>query len=80
LSIRDLAEKHGVHRRTVRQALATAVPPPRKTYPARARPAINPFASVIEGWLLSDQGAPKKQHSVPCRNGRVRGERNCPAF
>jgi predicted DNA-binding protein (UPF0251 family) len=38
LSIRELAEKHGVHRRTVRQALAAAVPPPRKTYPARAGP------------------------------------------
>jgi DNA-binding transcriptional regulator YhcF (GntR family) len=30
LSIRELAEKHRVHRRTVRQALASAVPPPRK--------------------------------------------------
>jgi ribosome-binding protein aMBF1 (putative translation factor) len=31
LSIRELAEKHHVHQRTVRQALASAVPPPRKT-------------------------------------------------
>ena len=31
LSIRALADKHGVHRRTVRQALESAVPPPRKT-------------------------------------------------
>jgi DNA-binding GntR family transcriptional regulator len=31
LSIRALAERHGVHRRTVRQALANAVPPERKT-------------------------------------------------
>ena len=30
LSIRELAERHGTHRRTVRQALADAVPPPRK--------------------------------------------------
>ena len=28
LSIRELARKHGVHRRTVRQALASAEPPP----------------------------------------------------
>ncbi len=41
LSIRELAERHGVHRRTVRQALAAAVPPPRKTYPPRRRPAID---------------------------------------
>lgn len=34
LSVRALAERHGVHRRTVRQALGSAVPPPRKT-PAR---------------------------------------------
>ena len=27
LSIRELANRHGVHRRTVRQALASAVPP-----------------------------------------------------
>ena len=31
LSIRALAERHKVHRRTVRAALADAVPPPRKT-------------------------------------------------
>ena len=30
LSIRELAAKHRVHRRTVRQALASAVPPPRQ--------------------------------------------------
>jgi transposase len=67
LSIRELAEKHGVHRRTVRQALAAAVPPPRKTYPARARPAIDPFATVIDSWLLDDQGAPRKQRHTARR-------------
>lgn len=30
LSIREFARRHGVHRRTVRQALASATPPPRK--------------------------------------------------
>jgi len=67
LSIRELAEKHGVHRRTVRQALAAAVPPPRKTYPPRARPAIDPFAVVVDGWLLADQDAPKKQRHTARR-------------
>ena len=52
LSIRELAEKHGVHRRTVRQALACAVPPPRKEYRPRPRPAIDRYAPVIDGWLL----------------------------
>lgn len=37
LSIRELARKHGVHRRTVRQALAAAEPPPRKKPSARHR-------------------------------------------
>jgi Protein of unknown function (DUF664) len=32
LSIRELADRHGVHRRTVRQALGSAVPPPRKVW------------------------------------------------
>ncbi len=30
LSVRPLADRHGVHRRTVHQALASAVPPARK--------------------------------------------------
>ena len=37
MSIRALAKRHRVHRRTVRQALADAVPPPRKV-PDRAAP------------------------------------------
>ena len=40
LSIRELADRHKTHRRTVRQALDDAVPPPRKAYPERPRPAI----------------------------------------
>jgi len=37
LSIRQLAERHQVHRRTVRQALASATPPTRKGYARRFR-------------------------------------------
>jgi hypothetical protein len=48
LSIRQLAECHQVHRRTVRQSLGNAVPPPRKVYPRRPRPAI-------EQWALGDR-------------------------
>lgn len=54
LSIRELAERHGVHRRTVRQALDSALPLPRKTYPGRARPVIEPWAGVIDGGLVED--------------------------
>ncbi len=52
LSIRELADRHGVHRRTVRQALAAAVPPPRWVYPVRRRPAIDSWVSVIDAWLM----------------------------
>jgi hypothetical protein len=53
-STRELAEKHHVHRRTMRQALASSVPPPRKAYPHRSRPTIAAYAAVIDGWLLAD--------------------------
>ena len=49
LSIRELAERHKVHRRTVRQALASALPPARKEYPPRPRPAIEPYVEIVDG-------------------------------
>jgi transposase len=67
LSIRELAERHGVHRRAVRQALASALPPPRKTYPPRARPAIGPWVAVIDSWLIADRDAPRKQRHTARR-------------
>ncbi|OBG93103.1 transposase [Mycobacterium sp. E136] len=67
LSIRELADRHRVHRRTVRQALEDAVPPPRKAYPARPRPAIDPWVTVIDAWLLADKDAPRKQRHTARR-------------
>jgi transposase len=66
-SIRELADRHHVHRRTVRQALASAVPPPRKTYPPRPRPAIGPYEAVIDQWLLADREVPRKQRHTARR-------------
>ena len=66
LSIRALADKHAVHRRTVRQALASAIPPPRKT-PQRVAPRLEPFRSVIDGMLRSDLDAPRKQRHTARR-------------
>ena len=66
-SIRELAGRHHVHRRTVRQALASAVPPPRKAYPERPRPAIGPHEAVIDGWLLADRDVPPKQRHTARR-------------
>ena len=67
VSIRELAERHGVHRRTVRQALASSVPPPRRAYPPRPRPAIDPWTTVVDGWLVADQTAPRKQRHTARR-------------
>jgi transposase len=66
-SIRELADRHHVHRRTVRQALASAVPPPRKAYPPRPRPAIGRYAPVIDEWLLADRDVPPKQRHTARR-------------
>jgi transposase len=65
-SIRELAGRHQVHRRTVRQALASAVPP-RKAYPRRPRPAIDRYAGLIDGWLLADREVPRKQRHTARR-------------
>src|SRR5664279_3041451 len=47
LSVRELAERHKVHRRAVRQALASTLPPPRKEY-GRFR--------LFRGFASGDQG------------------------
>jgi hypothetical protein len=43
-----------VHRRTVRQALASAVPPPRKAYRRRSQPAIGPYAVEVVDPVTDD--------------------------
>jgi hypothetical protein len=55
LSIRQLATRYGVHRRKVRQALADAVPPPRKT-PVRRAPKLDPAKPFIDAMLRADPG------------------------
>ncbi len=67
VSIRELAERHQVHRRTVRQALASALPPPRKEYPPRPHPAMDPWMTIVDGWLLADQDVPRKQRHTARR-------------
>jgi transposase len=66
-SIRELAVRHHVHRRTVRQALASAVPPPRKAYRPRPRPAIGRYAAIIDGWLVADRDVPRQQRHTARR-------------
>ena len=66
MSIRALADKHQVHRRTVRAALADAVPPARKP-PARTAPVLGPYEALIRGWLVADLSAPRKQRHTARR-------------
>ena len=66
LSIRELADKYHVHRRTVRQALASALPPPRKTA-MRTSPRLELFKAAIDDMLRGDLDAPKKQRHTARR-------------
>ncbi|MEU9455822.1 hypothetical protein [Streptomyces sp. NPDC048277] len=59
-----LAAKYGVHRRTVRQAMASAVPPPRKSGQRQFR-ILDPATGWIDTMLRADLRAPRKQkHTV----------------
>jgi transposase len=60
LGIRALARKHRVHRRTVRQALSSAVPPQRKQL-ERPSPVLDAWKPLIAAWVTADEALPKKQ-------------------
>jgi transposase len=67
LSIRELARRHGVHRRAVRQALASPLPPPRKQPEGRPAPKLGPYRPLIDEWLRADREAPRKQRHTSKR-------------
>jgi len=66
LSGRELARRHGVHRRTVRAALESAEPPARKVQ-VRVSPRLAPFKEAIDQMLRVDLDAPKKQRHTATR-------------
>jgi len=66
LSIRALAERHGVHRRTVRQALAAAAPPARRPR-VFAAPKLDPAKPLIDAMLREDLTAHRKQQHTARR-------------
>ena len=67
LSIRALAERHGVHRRAVRQALASPLPPAKRAPVSRPAPKMGPYRAVIDAWLVADREAPRKQRHTAKR-------------
>ncbi len=67
LSIRELAKRHGVHRRAVRQALESPVPPPKRSPRGRPAPALGPFRAIVDAWLVADREVPRKQRHTARR-------------
>jgi transposase len=65
-TIRGIARKLGIHRRMVREALASAVPRDRKST-VRARRNLAPAIPFIEAILEADQKAPRKQRHTAQR-------------
>jgi transposase len=67
LSIRALAARYGVHRRAVRQALASALPPAKRAPSHRPAPKLGAYRALIDEWLEADRVAPRKQRHTAKR-------------
>lgn len=74
-SIRGISRNRGIHRRMVRQAVLSSIPPPRKVF-SRPTPVLTAgIRGVIDGWLSADRSAPRKQrHTARRIYHRLRNE------
>jgi transposase len=64
-----------VHRRTVRQALESPVPPARKRPEGRSAPKLGEWRELVDSWLIADRDAPRKQrHTAKRVHERLRDE------
>lgn len=66
LGIRALSARFAVHRRVVRQALESPIPPPRKPV-VRSAPLLDPWKGTIDDWLTEDEKMPRKQRHTARR-------------
>ncbi|MFF2147493.1 hypothetical protein [Kitasatospora sp. NPDC058190] len=60
MKLREIARKYNVSWRTIRKAVDSAWPEPRKKLPPRAT-ALDPYKAVVDGILRADLDAPRKQ-------------------
>jgi transposase len=65
-TIKGVARKLKVHRRTVREAIANALPQPRKKIEQR-QGQLRPYAALIDRMLEEDRRAPRKQRHTAHR-------------
>ena len=65
-SIRGAARQFKVHRREVRNVLASAIPSERKVVPKR-RPKLGQYEATIRKWLVEDADLPLKQRHTATR-------------
>ena len=74
-TIAGVAAKFGVHRRVVRRAIASALPPPHHD-PERSKPKLGALEPFIERVLEEDRRAPRKQRHTALVRGYTGGYRS----
>lgn len=65
--IGQIARERHIHRRLVRQALSSALPPPRAAVPREPRVLTRALRQVIDRWLEAERHAPRKQRHTGTR-------------